>query len=50
MCGERCFEMAVGGIESPSPRLTVRRSTARPQLPIPRENTAMFDMSHVNIV
>ena len=27
------FEKAVGGIEPPSPRLTVRRSTARPPLP-----------------
>ena len=27
------FETAVGGIEPPSPRLTVRRSTARPPLP-----------------
>ena len=28
------FETAVGGIEPPSPRLTDRRSTARPPLPI----------------
>ena len=27
------FETAVGGIEPPSPRLTVRRSVARPPLP-----------------
>ena len=30
------FETAVGGIEPPSPQLTVRRSTARPPLPINR--------------
>ena len=36
MWGERnclSFEMAVGGIEPPSPRLTVRCSTTRPPLP-----------------
>ena len=36
MWGERnclSFEMAVGGIEPPSPRLTVLCSTARPPLP-----------------
>ena len=36
MWGERnclSFELAVGGIEPPSPRLTRRRSTARPPLP-----------------
>jgi len=36
MWGERnclSFETAVGGIEPPSPQLTVRRSTARPPLP-----------------
>ena len=34
--GERsclCFETAAGGIEPPSSRVTVRRSTARPLLP-----------------
>ena len=39
MWGERdclSFETAVGGIKLPSPRLTVRRSTARPPLPTTR--------------
>ena len=34
--GERnciCFEMVVGGIEPPSPQLTVRHSTTQPLLP-----------------
>ena len=42
MWGERncqSFKTAVGGIEQPSPRLTVRRSIARPTLPLWGENS-----------
>ena len=42
------FEMAVGGIEPPSPQLTVQRSTVRPPLPISfsciNENLSVVDI------
>ena len=40
----KVFETAVGGIEAPSPRLTVRRSTVRPPLP-----TAEWSLSFTNV-